>query len=125
LVPRECDSVEVNPAVDGPGGKPPLPKLSSAFSQVFSFPVLLAFGLAVLAVVSVSNRFNDPDLWWHLKVGEVVWNTHAIPRTDTFSFTTNGHAWTAHEWLAQLSIYAAYSLAATPASWYGSAYLQA
>ncbi len=55
----------------------------------------------------VSPRFSDPDLWWHLKVGQIIWNTHAIPSTDTFSYTAQGHSWIAHEWLSQLSIYAA------------------
>ena len=79
-------------------------------SRMFSFPAVLIAGLAVVAVLTVSNRFNDPDLWFHLKLGQVVWTTHAIPSTDTFSFTAYGHAWTAHEWLAELSIYAAYRM---------------
>jgi hypothetical protein len=64
--------------------------------------------LAVLAVLTVRGRFNDPDMWWHLKTGEIIWNTHSIPRVDLFSYTTNHHAWTAHEWLSQLTIYGAY-----------------
>jgi hypothetical protein len=71
---------------------------------------MLAFGLAVITVCTVSNRFNDPDLWFHLKLGQVVWNTHSIPSTDTFSFTAYGHARTTHEWLAELGIYAVYHL---------------
>jgi len=69
---------------------------------------MLACGLIFITALTVFSRFNDPDLWWHLKVGEIVWNTHSIPSTDTFSHTTFGHSWTAHEWLAQLSIYGAY-----------------
>lgn len=75
---------------------------------VFSFPALLCTLLATLAVLTVQSRFNDPDLWWHLKVGEIVWQTHSIPRVDPFAFTTHAHAWTAHEWLAQLTIYGAW-----------------
>jgi hypothetical protein len=56
----------------------------------------------------VRSRFNDPDMWWHLKTGEIIWNTHSIPSTDLFSFTTNNHAWTAHEWLSQVTIYGAW-----------------
>jgi hypothetical protein len=78
--------------------------------RLFSFPAVLIAGLAVVAVLTVSNRFNDPDLWFHLKLGQIVWTTHCIPSTDTFSFTAYGHAWTAHEWLAELSIYAAYRM---------------
>ena len=75
-----------------------------------SFRVVLATGLAVITFLTVSNRFNDPDLWWHLKLGQIVWNTHSIPSVDSFSYTAYGHTWAAHEWLAQLSIYSAYRL---------------
>src|SRR5215212_3075164 len=76
--------------------------------RLFSFPVMIAGLLVVLTVLTVRGRFNDPDLWWHLKVGEIIWNTHAIPTADFFSFTTNNHPWIAHEWLAELAIFGAY-----------------
>jgi hypothetical protein len=76
--------------------------------RLFSFPAMLAGVLLVLAVFTVRSRFDDPDLWWNLKTGEVIWTTHTIPVRDLFSYTTNHHAWIPHEWLAQLVIYAAY-----------------
>lgn len=69
---------------------------------------MLASVLLVLAVLTVRSRFDDPDLWWNLKTGEVIWTTHAIPVTDLFSYTTNHHAWIPHEWLAQAAIYGVY-----------------
>ncbi len=80
------------------------------FSQVASFPVMLAVSLVVLAVLTVRARFDDPDMWWHLKSGEIIWTTHAIPSADIFSYTTNHHASVPHEWLSQVSIYGAYRL---------------
>src|SRR5260370_19073293 len=80
----------------------------SILDLVFSFPVMVAATLVVLTVLTVQSRFNDHDLWWHLKTGEIIWNTHSIPRTDLFSFTTNNHAWTDHEWLSQVTIYGAW-----------------
>jgi hypothetical protein len=79
--------------------------------RLFSFPVMLAGLLAMLAVLTVRERFDDPDMWWHLKTGEVIWTTHAIPTTDLFSYTTNHHAWIPHEWLSQVLIYGAFRLA--------------
>jgi len=76
--------------------------------RLISFPAMLASVLLVLAVLTVRSRFDDPDLWWNLKTGEVIWTTHTIPVYDLFSYTTNHHAWIPHEWLAQLVIYAAY-----------------
>ncbi len=93
-----------NPGV-GPAG-------FGVFNRVFSFPVALAALLAVLATLTVRSRFDDPDLWWHLKSGEVIWTTHTIPTADLFSYTTNRHATIPHEWLSQLSIFAAYKLGA-------------
>jgi hypothetical protein len=71
---------------------------------------MLAGLLSALAVLTVRARFDDPDTWWHLKMGQVIWTTHAIPHSDIFSFTTNHHAYTAHEWLSQVLIFAAYYL---------------
>ena len=82
----------------------------SGLRTIFSFPVMLAAVLAVLTVLTVRSRMDDPDVWWHLKTGEIIWNTHSIPRVDLFSFTTNNHPWTAHEWLSQVSIYEAWRI---------------
>src|SRR5689334_21509521 len=47
--------------------------LASAITRrIFSFPVMLAGMLTVLAVLTVRGRFNDPDMWWHLKTGEII-----------------------------------------------------
>src|SRR3989442_3061953 len=100
---REIDSVPALPQSETSGRR-------SISQLAFSFPVMLAVALIVLTVLTVRSRLNDPDLWWHLKTGEIIWTTHSIPRTDLFSFTTNNHAWTAHEWLSQVSIYGAWKL---------------
>ena len=81
---------------------------STFWRAAFSFPVMLSVALMVLTVLTVRNRFNDPDLWWHLKIGQIIWNTHSLPNADSFSFTAANHAWIAHEWLSEAMIYAAY-----------------
>jgi hypothetical protein len=78
--------------------------------KVFSFPVMLAGLLAVLAILTVRRRFDDPDMWWHLKTGEIIWTSHTIPAADPFSYTTHHQAWIPHEWLSQWLIYGAYRL---------------
>lgn len=83
----------------------------AVLERVFSFPVMLAFLLAVLAVFAVRPRFDDPDMWWHLKMGQVIWTTHTIPLHDIFSYTTNHHASVPQEWLGEVSIYLAYKIA--------------
>jgi len=76
---------------------------------------MLAAGLTFLAFLTCSSRFDDPDLWWHLKIGQIIWNTHQIPRTDLFSFTALGHSWVDHEWLSQLVLYLVYHVGGYPA----------
>jgi hypothetical protein len=99
-------SLDVGPVVK--------PAIIRALQKVFSFPVMLAGLLVVLAVLTVRSRFDDPDMWWHLKTGQIIWTTHTIPTTDTFSYTTSHHAYVAHEWLSQLLIYGAYRFGGYP-----------
>jgi hypothetical protein len=75
---------------------------------------MLAGLLAMLAVLTVRARFDDPDMWWHLKMGQVIWTTHTIPTTDLFSYTTSHHASIPHEWLTETLIFAAYKAGAYP-----------
>lgn len=44
----------------------------------------------------------DPDLWWHLKVGESILVSHHWPTTDPYSFTVSGQPWLANEWLGDV-----------------------
>src|SRR5262249_30434539 len=84
---------------------------SGVLQKLFSFPVMLASLLIVLATLTVRSRFDDPDMWWHLKTGEVIWTTHIIPTTDLFSYTASHQAFVPQEWLSQVLIYGAYRLA--------------
>ena len=78
--------------------------------RAFSFPVTLAALLVMLTVLTVRYRLNDPDMWWHLKVGQIIWNTHTVPVADLFSFTALNHPWTVHEWLSEVTIYGGWVL---------------
>jgi hypothetical protein len=70
--------------------------------------LLLVFFFAILMVYA-SREVIDLDLWLHLKTGEVIVKTRAIPLYDIFSFTLNGKPWINHEWLFQALAYAFYS----------------
>ena len=85
--------------------------LRRILNKSFSFPVMLAGLLAVLAVLTVRARFGDSDMWWHLKMGEIIWTTHTIPLADVFSYTTNHQSSIPQEWLSQVAIYAAWKWA--------------
>src|SRR3977135_2337246 len=68
--------------------------------------MMLAAALAALTVLTIRSRFNDPDLWWHLRTGQIIWTGRAIPQTDLLSFTTGQHSWVPSEWLSELMLFA-------------------
>jgi hypothetical protein len=69
-----------------------------ALKWAFSFPVLLGMWL-VGATFYCGRAFHvDPDLWWHVKVGQSILSTHHWPTTDPYSFTVHGQPWMAYEW---------------------------
>lgn len=72
---------------------------------------MLAGLLAVLAVLTVRERFDDSDMWWHLKMGQVICATHAIPLADIFSSTSRQQAIIPQEWLAEVTIFGAWKYA--------------
>jgi multisubunit Na+/H+ antiporter MnhB subunit len=51
---------------------------------------------------------NDPDIWWHMRNAQYLFQHHQFPRFDTYSFTVAGHPWINHEWLAEIPFYLAY-----------------
>ena len=74
----------------------------SALQKVFSFPMMLATLLVGGVAASVRLFDVDPDLWWHIKVGESILATHHFPTTDPYSFTVHGQLWLAYEWLGEI-----------------------
>jgi hypothetical protein len=78
--------------------------------RVCSFPAMLA-SLLVGTVACYARLFIvDPDLWWHVKVGETILATRHWPTTDIYSFTVPGQPWLAYEWLGDLVLAAGYRL---------------
>lgn len=54
-----------------------------------------------------SFSYLDPDLGWHLKVGEEIASTFKIPHLNNYNYTFNGN-WVDHEWLINLISYEIY-----------------
>jgi hypothetical protein len=48
---------------------------------------------------------TDPDYWWHVRTGQLIVETGALPRVDGFSYTVAGQAWVTHEWLTQVAFF--------------------
>ena len=71
-----------------------------------TFLAVVFLGILALSARSVS----DPDVWWHLRTGQLIAQTGTVPHVDSFSFTRAGHTWVAHEWLTELFIYGAFRI---------------
>lgn len=71
------------------------------------FVAILALGLFTMAARNVT----DPDVWWHLRTGQLMAQTHAVFHTDPYSFTRFGQPWIDHEWLSQILMFGLYRLA--------------
>jgi hypothetical protein len=65
---------------------------------------ILVLGLFAMAARPVT----DPDVWWHLKTGQLILQYHHVLHTDPYSSTRAGHAWIDHEWLAEVLMFAVY-----------------
>ena len=44
----------------------------------------------------------DGDAWWHIRAGEEILRSGAVPRVDTWSIAGAGRAWTSQDWLANV-----------------------
>ncbi len=73
--------------------------------RVFVF--ILAIGLFVMAARSVT----DPDVWWHLRTGQLTLQNHRVFHADPYSFTRLDQPWVDHEWLSQVFIFVLYRIA--------------
>jgi hypothetical protein len=57
------------------------------------------------------EAFQDPDFWWHLRVGRWIVENAKLPSHDLFTFTVPDHVWTDHEYLTEVLMWLIYSAA--------------
>lgn len=89
--------------------------LSSPLSETVTTRRLFTTIFFLALFIIATREISDPDFWWHLRTGQFIVETRAIPRTDPFSFTNADHPWITHEWLTQVGLYALYALGGFPA----------
>ncbi len=70
---------------------------------------LLFLFLSIVFLYSF-NQLKESDAFYHLKTGQVIFETKGIPHYDIFSYTAGGAEWITHEWLAELIFYFIYKL---------------
>ncbi len=62
----------------------------------------------VFLLAMLFPRFEDPDFYWHIKMGEYIVSAWPFPRQDIFAYTSYVHQWLLTEWLSQVAIYLIY-----------------
>jgi hypothetical protein len=67
------------------------------------FKSILAIFIVVGFIWIAATRI-DPDLGWHLRVGELTLQTRTVPVADAFSFSMAGYHWVDHEWLVEAAL---------------------
>ena len=63
--------------------------------------------LAVLMLFTAG--IQDPDFWWHLRVGRWMVENGRLPSHDLFTYTVPVHVWTDHEYLTEVLMWLVYS----------------
>jgi hypothetical protein len=71
---------------------------------LISFPAMLGTILVGAVFYEARGFFVDPDVWWHIRVGQDILRTHHWPTTDSFSFTAASTPWIAYEWLGDVIV---------------------
>jgi len=85
--------------------------------------LLPSFGAVVFAVTllqvlflaqGAQSLFRDSDTGWHVRNGEAILTTAAVPQVDSFSYTRGGRQWFAWEWLSDVVLGGAHRIAGLP-----------
>ena len=71
-----------------------------SFTDLFFLVLLGIFAFSPMS----AGLLDDGDTGWHIRSGEQILATHAIPRTDPFSYTRQGEPWYAWEWMYDVLI---------------------
>jgi hypothetical protein len=61
-----------------------------------------------------AELFRDSDTGWHIRNGESILESRALPRTDPFSFSKAGEPWIAWEWGSDVLLGFAHRAAGLP-----------
>jgi hypothetical protein len=93
----------------------PLPEPIAAVAPLGSVLDRLVLAVVWLScAIALSPRNAEADLWGHVRYGQDVLASGALPRTATYTYTSVGHPWVNHENLAELCFGAISAVAGGP-----------
>ena len=65
----------------------------------------------IVIVALFVGSVQDPDFWWHIRIGQWMVENGRLPATDIFTYTAQSHIWTDHEYLTEVLMWLIYSKA--------------
>lgn len=87
--------------VQAPALPAPVPSVLQRAAGVLSEPRrALLVAVVILSAVVGMDALSDPDVWWHMVLGNWILTHGQIPQTEMLSYTVNGVALAPHEWLS-------------------------
>ena len=78
-------------------------------TERLSARTLLLGGVLTVTLVLFIGVEQDPDFWWHLRVGRWMVEHGQLPAQDLFTYTVPSHVWTDHEYLTEILMWVTYS----------------
>jgi hypothetical protein len=75
---------------------------------------LFAIITFLLVFMVCVNPPIDPDMWWHLRSGQAMWQQKTILTQDQFSYTKFGMPWVNAFWVSDLLMYFLYLIGGFP-----------
>jgi len=70
---------------------------------------LLLGGVLIVIAALFVGAVQDPDFWWHIRIGRWMVENGRLPSTDIFTYTVPNHVWTDHEYLTEILMWLIYS----------------
>ncbi len=80
------------------------------FKRIGAGPWLFITYWLLFMIGGRSRLLKDPGTFWHTRVGDLILE-RGFFRTDPFTFTHTGGHWIPHQWLGEVGMAAAYSIA--------------
>lgn len=67
--------------------------------------LIQALIILTIFLMGITSIGAENDLFWQLKMGEQIWETHTFPVSDPYNFSNPGAVWTLEEWVPATLFY--------------------
>src|SRR5262245_17541041 len=100
----------------------PAPRIgASGLARIRLSQVWAASAVLIPVILIAATPLVAIDLAYNLRAGDIMFDSHAVLRTDVFSAVANGRPWLNQQWLAQIILASAFRLG----GWFGLVALRA